>query len=63
MRYVIGIGSNMGDSVSIVRRAIDEIEAMFYVDVDERSSLYRTRPMGGPDEQGTKVRRWDWAST
>ena len=27
MRYVIGIGSNMGDSVSIVRRAIDEIEA------------------------------------
>ena len=50
MRYVIGIGSNMGDSVSIVRRAIDEIEAMFYVDVDERSSLYRTRPMGGPEQ-------------
>ena len=37
MRYVIGIGSNMGDSVSIVRRAIDEIEATFDVDVDERS--------------------------
>lgn len=50
MRYVIGIGSNMGDSVSIVRRAIDEIEAMFYVDVDERSPLYRTRPMGGPEQ-------------
>ena len=40
MRYVIGIGSNMGDSVSIVRRAIYEIEAMFDVDVDERSALY-----------------------
>ena len=50
MRYVIGIGSNMGDSVSIVRRAIYEIEAMFDVDVDERSSLYGTRPMGGPEQ-------------
>ena len=48
MRYVIGIGSNMGDSVSIVRRAIDEIEATF--EVDERSSLYRTRPVGGPKQ-------------
>ena len=50
MRYVIGIGSNMGDSISIVRRAIDEIEAKFDVDVDERSSLYRTRPVGGPEQ-------------
>ena len=50
MRYVIGIGSNMGDSVSIVRRAIDEIEATFDIDVDERSSLYRTRPVGGPEQ-------------
>ncbi|NDA49302.1 MAG: 2-amino-4-hydroxy-6-hydroxymethyldihydropteridine diphosphokinase [Actinobacteria bacterium] len=50
MRYVIGIGSNMGDSVSIVRRAIDEIEATFDVVVDERSSLYRTRPVGGPEQ-------------
>ena len=50
MRYVIGIGSNMGDSVSIVRRAIDEIEATFDVVVDERSSLYQTRPVGGPEQ-------------
>ena len=50
MRYVIGIGSNMGDSVSIVRRAIDEIEATFEIDVEGRSSLYRTRPVGGPEQ-------------
>ena len=50
MRYVIGIGSNIGDSVSTVRRAIDEIEATFDVDVYERSSLYRTRPVGGPEQ-------------
>ena len=31
MRYVIGIGSNIGDSVPIVRRAIDEIEVTFDV--------------------------------
>jgi len=46
----IGIGSNVGDRVAFVRRAVNELAASD-VDVTGTSSLYETAPLGGPPQR------------
>ena len=47
----IGIGSNVGDRVAFCRRAVDELRAASGLSVDATSSLYETRPIGGPPQR------------
>jgi 2-amino-4-hydroxy-6-hydroxymethyldihydropteridine diphosphokinase len=46
----IGIGSNQDDPVRQVRDAFDELAALPSTRLAARSSLYRTAPVGGPDQ-------------
>jgi 2-amino-4-hydroxy-6-hydroxymethyldihydropteridine diphosphokinase len=46
----IGIGSNQDDPVRRVRDAFDELAALPSTRLAARSSLYRTAPVGGPDQ-------------
>lgn len=48
MRMVISIGSNIANPVENVEGAIRDIESRFTVLT--RSSLYRTAPVGGPEQ-------------
>jgi len=50
MHYVIGIGSNLGDAAASVRRAMHEVEEGLEAFDARRSSLYRTSPVGGPEQ-------------
>jgi 2-amino-4-hydroxy-6-hydroxymethyldihydropteridine diphosphokinase len=47
----IGVGSNLGDSLTRVRAAFDSLAALPASRLVARSRLYRTRPFG-PVEQG-----------
>jgi 2-amino-4-hydroxy-6-hydroxymethyldihydropteridine diphosphokinase len=47
---VIGIGSNLGDRLATVEGAIRAIEELPDVEVVARSSVWRTRPVGGPPQ-------------
>ena len=42
----VGLGSNLGDSVGEVERALEEIAALPGTELVARSSLYRTAPVG-----------------
>jgi len=50
MHYVIGVGSNLGDAPASVRRAMREVEQGLQASAVRRSSLYRTAPVGGPEQ-------------
>ncbi len=50
-RAYIGIGSNLGDPVSQVRRAFQELSALPSCRCVAQSPLYRTAPVGGPPGQ------------
>ncbi len=45
-RAFLGLGSNMGDSVTLLRNAVDSLDGVVAV-----SPLYRTDPMGGPEQE------------
>jgi 2-amino-4-hydroxy-6-hydroxymethyldihydropteridine diphosphokinase len=47
---VIGIGANLGDRLGAIERAIQAIEALPETEVVGRSSVWRTRPVGGPPQ-------------
>ena len=47
----IGIGSNVGDRTTFVRRAVAELDARAEVVVEKTSSLYETSPLGGPPQR------------
>jgi 2-amino-4-hydroxy-6-hydroxymethyldihydropteridine diphosphokinase len=47
-RAYIGIGSNLGDAIGNVERALRELDTVGTV--CRRSSLYRTRPWGNTDQ-------------
>lgn len=47
-RFAISMGSNLGDRVGHLRRAIDQLAES--VSVESVSSLYETAPIGGPDQ-------------
>ena len=50
MHYVIGIGSNLGDASTSVRQAMRDVEDAVGAGDVRRSSLYRTAPVGGPEQ-------------
>lgn len=45
-RAFLGLGSNMGDSWSLLREAVASLDSVVAV-----SPVYRTEPMGGPEGQ------------
>jgi len=50
VRAYIGIGSNLNDPVAQVKEAFDELEVLPDSLLAARSSLYRSKPMGPPDQ-------------
>lgn len=46
----IGVGANLGDAVSQVRHAIDALRDLGLEGQTRASSLYRTEPLGDPDQ-------------
>lgn len=46
MRAFLGLGSNLGDSRSLLRRAVGQIAELVAV-----SPVYETDPVGGPDQE------------
>lgn len=50
MRYVIAVGANLGDAEHVVARALSELGERLEGDLEERSSLFRTAPVGGPEQ-------------
>lgn len=49
-RVYVGLGSNQGDSVQILREAVEMLAALPATQVVAASSLYRTAPVGGPEQ-------------
>lgn len=47
----IGVGSNVGDRTAFVRRAVGALEGHPDIEVEARSSLYETSPVGGPPQR------------
>lgn len=47
----LGIGSNVGDRAGFCRAAVAALDAHPGIDVDARSSLYETSPIGGPPQR------------
>lgn len=50
VRAFIGLGSNLEDPRRQVRMAVAELDALPYTRLAARSSLYRSDPMGPPDQ-------------
>ena len=50
MHYVIGIGANLGDAEKAVAYALREVPIRLGATNVVASSLYRTAPVGGPDQ-------------
>lgn len=46
----VGIGSNLGDSVALVRRAFESLAAVTRTRVVAQSRLFRTAPFGNTDQ-------------
>jgi 2-amino-4-hydroxy-6-hydroxymethyldihydropteridine diphosphokinase len=52
VRAFLGLGSNLGDRWSHLRRAVDQLRAGTRAPVTAVSSVYETEPVGGPEGQG-----------
>lgn len=50
MHYVIAVGSNLGDAPASVRQAMRDVEDRLAAADVLCSSLYRTAPVGGPEQ-------------
>lgn len=46
MRYILSIGTNMGDRQANIENAIDALNLLPYTDVIKKSSIYETEPVG-----------------
>ncbi len=46
MKYILSIGTNIGDRMKNIIRSIDAINSIPYTDVIAKSSVYRTQPVG-----------------
>jgi len=46
----ISVGSNLGDKRGFCLAAIDELDQLEGISVEKRSSLYRSEPIGAPDQ-------------
>jgi dihydroneopterin aldolase/2-amino-4-hydroxy-6-hydroxymethyldihydropteridine diphosphokinase len=49
-RVVLALGSNLGDRLATLQRAVDELAATPGVDVVAVSPVYETAPVGGPEQ-------------
>jgi dihydroneopterin aldolase / 2-amino-4-hydroxy-6-hydroxymethyldihydropteridine diphosphokinase len=49
-RVVLALGSNLGDRLETLQRAVDALAATPGVDVTAVSPVYETDPVGGPDQ-------------
>jgi 2-amino-4-hydroxy-6-hydroxymethyldihydropteridine diphosphokinase len=47
-RFAVALGSNLGDRLDHLRRAVEEMGALG--EVEAISGLYETEPVGGPDQ-------------
>ena len=52
VRAFVGLGSNLGDRWSHLRKAVDQLRAGTRAPVTAVSRVYETEPLGGPDDQG-----------
>jgi 2-amino-4-hydroxy-6-hydroxymethyldihydropteridine diphosphokinase len=52
VRAFLGLGSNLGDRWSHLRRAVDQLRAGTRAPVTAVSRVYETEPVGGPEGQG-----------
>jgi 2-amino-4-hydroxy-6-hydroxymethyldihydropteridine diphosphokinase len=52
VRAFVGLGSNLGDRWSHLRRAVDQLRAGSRAPVTAVSQVYETDPVGGPEDQG-----------
>ena len=50
MRYVIAVGANLGDAERVVDHALGDLAERLGGALVARSSLYRTAPVGGPEQ-------------
>lgn len=50
MRYVIAVGANLGDAQLVVGRTLSDLAERLDGELEARSSLFRTAPVGGPDQ-------------
>lgn len=46
----LGLGSNLGDRLTTLQRAVDLLDADRRTRVDAVSSVYETEPVGGPEQ-------------
>lgn len=46
MKYILGIGTNLGNRMENIERCIHSINLTPYTDVLERSAIYETEPVG-----------------
>ncbi len=47
----LGLGSNLGDRLDSLQRAVDRLDADPRICVDDVSSVYETAPVGGPEQE------------
>jgi 2-amino-4-hydroxy-6-hydroxymethyldihydropteridine diphosphokinase len=47
----LGLGSNLGDRLAFLQRAVDLLDADPKVDVEAISTVYETEPVGGPEQK------------
>ena len=52
VRAFVGLGSNLGDRWSHLRKAVDQLRAGNRAPVTAVSRVYETEPVGGPEDQG-----------
>ena len=67
-RAVLGLGANLGDALGALRGAVDALDADPATDVVAASSVYRSAPVGGPEQPdylnavvvvATDLRSWE----
>ncbi|MDE6413762.1 MAG: 2-amino-4-hydroxy-6-hydroxymethyldihydropteridine diphosphokinase [Eubacterium sp.] len=51
MRYILGIGTNIGNRMENIEKCIDAINLIPYTDVLMRSGIYETEPVGYARQQ------------
>jgi len=48
--FVLGLGSNLGDSTRILQGAVDDLSGIEGIDITEASAVFETEPVGGPEQ-------------
>lgn len=51
MKYIVSVGTNLGDRAENIRRCIDAVNLLPYTDVIKQSAVYETEPVGYARQQ------------